>query len=78
MHGTTLTWRAARGTRVVWTVVMLVTLAQFAVTYLPILQSVMGTEPMPLSDGLVIVGAGMAFFALVEFEKQIRLGLRRR
>jgi hypothetical protein len=26
----------------------------------------------------VIVGAGMAFFALVEFEKQIRLGLRRR
>jgi magnesium-transporting ATPase (P-type) len=78
MHGTSLTWKAARGTRVVWTVVVLVTLAQFAVTYLPILQIVLGTEPVPLSDGLVIIGAGIAFFALVEIEKQIRLGLRRR
>jgi len=27
-------------------------------------------------DGLLIVGIGAAFFALIEIEKQIRLGLR--
>ena len=35
IHGTSLTWAAARGTRVVWTVVIAITAAQFAVTYLP-------------------------------------------
>ena len=78
MHGTSLTWQAVRGTKVVWIVVVLVTLAQLAITYLPPLQMLLGTEAVPLEDGLVIVGAGIAFFALVEIEKQIRLGLRRR
>ena len=77
IHSTSLTWAAARGTRVVWTVVLLITAAQFAVTYLPPLQAVLGTAPVPLSDGLLIVGIGAAFFALIEIEKQIRLGLRR-
>ena len=31
----------------------------------------------PLADGLLIVGIGAAFFALIEIEKQIRLGLTR-
>lgn len=77
IHGTSLTWEAVKGTRVVWTVVTIVTAAQFAVTYLPPLQAVLGTAPVPLFDGLLIVGIGAAFFALLEFEKQIRLGLRR-
>lgn len=76
LHSTSLTWRAAQGTKVVWTVVMAVTLLQFAVTYLPPLQRMLGTEPVPLLDGMVIVAAGIAFFALVEIEKQLRLGLR--
>jgi calcium-translocating P-type ATPase len=76
IHSTSLTWAAARGTRVVWTVVLVITATQFAVTYLPPLQAVLGTSPIPLMDGLLIVAIGAAFFALIEVEKQIRLGLK--
>jgi hypothetical protein len=62
---------------VVWSVVLVITAAQFAVTYLPLLQAVLGTRPVPLMDGLLILAVGAAFFVLVEIEKQIRLGLRR-
>jgi hypothetical protein len=31
---------------------------------------------MAFADGLLIVGIGAAFFALIEIEKRIRLGLR--
>lgn len=77
LHGTSLTWDAVKGTRVVWIVVIAVTAAQFAVTYLPPLQTVLGTEAVALRDGLLIVAVGAAFFALIEIEKQIRLGLMR-
>jgi calcium-translocating P-type ATPase len=77
IHGTSLTWAAARGTRAVWTVVVAITAAQFAVTYLPPLQAAMGTMPVSLMDGLLIMAIGAAFFALIEIEKQVRLGLRR-
>ena len=76
IYGTSLTWAAARGTRVVWIVVIAIAAAQFAVTYLPPLQTVLGTRPVPLTDGLLIVAIGIAFFAIVEIEKQIRLGVR--
>jgi calcium-translocating P-type ATPase len=78
LHGTSLTWAAARGTRVVWIVVVAITAAQFAVTYLPPLQVVLGTEPVPLADGMLILAIGAAFFAIIEIEKQIRLGLQPR
>jgi len=77
LNSTSLTWGAARGTRAVWTVVIIVSAAQFAVTYLPPLQIALGTVSVPLADGLLIVGVGAAFFALIEIEKQIRLGLMR-
>jgi magnesium-transporting ATPase (P-type) len=76
IHGTSLTWDAVKGTRVVWIVVIAVTTAQFAVTYLAPLQAVLGTAPVPVFDGLLIVGIGAVFFAIIEIEKQIRLGLR--
>jgi len=63
---------------VVWIVVIAVTAAQFAITYLPPLQAIMGTEAVAFWDGVLIVGVGAAFFALIEIEKQIRLGLRTR
>jgi magnesium-transporting ATPase (P-type) len=75
LHGTSLTWAAVRGTRVVWAVVIAITAAQFAVTYLPPLQAVLGTEAVPMGEGMLVVAVGMAFFALLEIEKQIRLGL---
>ncbi len=76
IYGTSLTWAAVRGTPVVWTCVVLITLAQFAMTYLPPLQAVFGTEAVPLRDGLVIVALGAVFFALIEIEKQLRLAMR--
>ena len=62
-----------RGTKIVWAVVLVVVVAQFAVTYLPLLQAVFSTEPIPFLDGMLIVGVGVALFAVVETEKQIRL-----
>ena len=76
LYGTSLTLYALRGTRVVWAVVLTITAAQFAVTYLGPLQSLLGTEAIPFWDGVLIVGIGIAFFALIEVEKQIRITLR--
>ncbi|MFM1816730.1 MAG: hypothetical protein RLZ98_3425 [Pseudomonadota bacterium] len=76
IHGTSLTWAAARATPVVWTCVIVVTAAQFAVTYLPPLQILLGTAPVPFNDGLLIVFIGVIFFAILEAEKQMRLALR--
>ncbi len=75
LHGSSLTWAAVRGTRVVWACVVAVTAAQFAITYLPPMQAVFGTAPVPLADGLLIVGLGVLFFALVETEKRMRLAI---
>ena len=77
IYGTSLTWQAVRGTRVVWACTVIVTLAQFAVTYLPPLQRVFGTHGVALFDGLLIVAVGVVFFAVIESEKQIRLAFRR-
>ena len=77
IHGTSLTWRAARGTRVIWICVVTAATAQFAVTYLPPLQALLGTRPVPFHDGLLIVAVGAVFFALTEVEKQMRLAFRR-
>ncbi|MBC7138221.1 MAG: HAD-IC family P-type ATPase [Defluviimonas sp.] len=76
LNGTSLTWALLRGTRVIWATVLAVTAGQFAITYLPVMQRVFGTVPVPLADGVLIVGIGAAFFALLELEKQIRLALR--
>lgn len=77
IYGASLSWRAARGTPVVWACVIAVVVAQFAITYLPPLQSVFGTEGVALLDGVLIVGIGAVFFALIETEKQMRLVFRR-
>ena len=77
LYGTSLTWAAARGTRIVWTCVLIVVGAQFAITYLPPLQAIFGTQGVPLFDGLLIVAIGVVFFALIETEKQMRLAFRR-
>ena len=76
IYGTSLTWKAVRGTRVIWACVIAVTAAQFAVTYLPPLQQVFGTASVPVLDGLLLVGIGVVFFAIIEAEKQLRMGLQ--
>ena len=72
IYGTSLTWNAIQGTRVVWTTVIVVTAAQFAITYIPPLQRVFATEAVPLADGALIVAVGVLLFAIIEVEKQLR------
>jgi len=76
IYGTSLTWKAVRGTKVVWMTVIVITVAQFAITYLPPLQAVFSTVSVPFWDGVLIIGVGVALFAIIETEKQIRLRLR--
>ncbi len=78
IYGTSLTWKAVRGTRVVWATVIAITGAQFAITYLPPFQSVFATVSVPLFDGLLIFAVGVVFFAIIEIEKQARLLLLKR
>ncbi|WP_438969898.1 cation-transporting P-type ATPase [Methylophaga sp.] len=75
MYGTSLTWKAIRGTKVIWLAVLVVTVGQFAVTYLPYLQSVFTTQAIPLLDGLLIISIGIALFVIIEIEKQVRIRL---
>ena len=76
IYSTSLTWKAVRGTKVVWLVVVVITAAQFAITYFPPLQKVFATESILFWDGLIILGLGIALFIVVELEKQIRLRLQ--
>ena len=70
IYGTSLTWKAVRGTKIVWMVIIAVTAAQFAITYLPPLQTVFATVAIPFLDGLLIVGVGVALFAIIETESR--------
>jgi calcium-translocating P-type ATPase len=76
MYKSTLGWADLRGTPIIWSVVLIITVAQFAVTYLPPLQRVFQTQAVPLFDGLLVVGIGVALFIIIEVEKRIRLALR--
>jgi len=78
IYGTSLTWKAVRGTRVVWLTVVAVTVAQFAITYFPPMQLVFETRTVSLSQGLHIIALGVVFFVVIELEKQVRLRLLRR
>ncbi|WP_192034311.1 cation-transporting P-type ATPase [Halomonas sp. YLGW01] len=78
LHGGALGWRSLRGTRVVWATISGVTVAQFAITYLPPCQALFSTVAIPLRDGMVIVGVGIVLFAALEIEKRLRQCIRRR
>lgn len=75
MYGTSLTKKAVIGTRVVWAAVIAVTLGQFAITYLPVLQVIFETQAVSFFDGLLIISVGVIVFCLIEIEKQVRLRL---
>ncbi len=67
-----------RGTKVVWTAVGVVVVAQLAISYIPILQTVFGTHSPTLIDNLVIVLTGFALLIVLEIEKVVRLTLYQR
>ena len=74
VHGPSITWQGVFGTRAVLIGVTLVVAMQFAFTYLPWMQSIFGTAPIGLVDGLLIVGVGIALLLLIEIEKRIVSG----
>lgn len=78
VHGTSLTLKGLVGTTPVLLGVLGITLAQFAVTYIPFLNEVFGTRPVAFWDGVLVVGAGIAFLLVIEMEKRVRqwLGMK--
>jgi len=77
VHGTSLTWRGVLGTPAVLIGISIVIVAQFAFTYLPLLQAVFGTRPVAFLDGLAVVGVGVALLLVVEIEKRIAAATKR-
>ncbi len=72
VHGTSLTLRGIIGTPPVLIGIVTITLAQFALTYIPFLNHVFGTSPIGFMDGAMVVGAGILFLFILEIEKRIR------
>jgi magnesium-transporting ATPase (P-type) len=72
IHGTSLTAKGVLGTPAVLIGVASVVLAQFALTYLPFMQRIFETRPVPLLDGFAIVAVGILFLLIVEVEKLAR------
>jgi calcium-translocating P-type ATPase len=78
VHGTSLTWRGALGTREILIGVGIVALAQLAFTYLPLMNRVFATRPLPLAEVAAIVAVAALFLGIVEAEKLLRRRLGRR
>lgn len=76
LYGTSLTWDAVKGTPVVWTTVVVIVAAQFAMTYAPFMNRVFETEPVAVVDGLLVLAVGFALFGIIELEKQLRLRMK--
>ena len=79
LHTTSYTWRGMLGTPAVLLAVSAVVVAQFAFTYLPVMQRLFDTRPVTLAAGLLIVAAGVVMMAILEIEKALvqRFGRRR-
>ena len=78
VHGTSLTWQGCLGTRAVLIGVATVVVAQFAFTYLPLMQSIFNSRAVSLLDGLAIVAVGFALLFCVEVEKLVAAWIGRR
>jgi magnesium-transporting ATPase (P-type) len=70
-HTTSLSWRGLLGTPAVLIGIAVVTLAQFAFTYLPAMQALFATTALSFADGVAIVATGIALFLLLEVEKLV-------
>ena len=77
VRSTSLTWQGVLGTPAVLLGVGSITVLQFAFTYLPFMQGLFDTRPLPITDGLVILGAGIVLLLIIEAEKLLLRYLRR-
>jgi magnesium-transporting ATPase (P-type) len=72
LHGPSLTWQGLLGTPAALIGIGGIVLLQFAFTYLPVMQRLFQTRSVPLLDGILVVGAGIMLFAILEAEKRLR------
>lgn len=79
LYETSISLTGLLGTRAVLIGVGGITAAQFAFTYLPIMQRLFETRAVAFLDGIAIVGVGVVLFLILELEKIVRrMGLFRR
>ncbi|MDS4027514.1 MAG: cation-transporting P-type ATPase [Candidatus Contendobacter sp.] len=71
IHGSVLSRAGLLGSRPVLISMGLMLLLQLAFTYFPLLQHLMGTEPIRLADWGIVTLAGMVILLLVELEKAV-------
>lgn len=57
------------GTPALLIAIAVVVVAQFAFTYLPIMQRLFETRPLGLADGLLILAVGIVVMVILEGEK---------
>jgi magnesium-transporting ATPase (P-type) len=73
---TSLSLKAALGTRPVLIAIGAVTLLQLAFTYAPFMEAFFETRPIGLGQGLMILAVGPILLALLEMEKRIVRAMR--
>jgi len=77
LHETAFSWNLIKGTPMVWLAIVLVSAAQLAFTYLPFMQGLFATAALSLKDQVLIFIVGLALYAIIEAEKQLRLRFQR-
>lgn len=71
LHMTSFTMTGVKGTGPVLGAIAIVVLAQFAFTYLPLLNDIFGSVPLALADGVLVVGIGLGSMMFLEVEKHL-------
>lgn len=80
LHTASISLTGALGTPIVLLALVVVVAGQFAFTYLPVMQGIFASRPVPLMEGIVIVLVGVALMVICEVEKTLfrRTGLMQR
>jgi magnesium-transporting ATPase (P-type) len=69
LHMTSFSWRGVLGTPAVLIAIIVIVIAQFAFTYLPVMQRLFDTRAVSLVDGVLVIAAGACVMILLEIEK---------
>ncbi|MDW5377942.1 HAD-IC family P-type ATPase [Halomonas sp. HP20-15] len=71
LHMTSFNWRGVLGTPAVLIAVAVVVLAQFAFTYLPVMNVLFDTRPLGITDGIMVIAIGVGLLIVLEGEKML-------
>ncbi len=71
LNTTSLSLRAALGTRPILIAVGTVTALQLVFTYAPFMEAFFGTRPLSLTEGALVVAVGPALLLILEIEKRL-------